>query len=58
MELICKFPSFGKPTAALCIPILVEKLGDIKLKKSAGDTLTAFSEKISLQFILGQGLNN
>ncbi|CAG8439476.1 8530_t:CDS:10 [Diversispora eburnea] len=47
-------PSFGKPTAALCIPILSEKLGDIKVKKSAGETLTAFAEKISLQFVLGQ----
>ncbi|CAB4442075.1 unnamed protein product, partial [Rhizophagus irregularis] len=41
-----KFPSFGKPAATLAIPILVEKLGDIKLKKSAGDALMAFSEKI------------
>ncbi|RIA95528.1 armadillo-type protein [Glomus cerebriforme] len=49
-----KIPSFGKPTAALAIPILVEKLGDIKLKKSAGDALMTFSEKISLQFILSQ----
>ncbi|CAB4441999.1 unnamed protein product [Rhizophagus irregularis] len=49
-----KFPSFGKPAATLAIPILVEKLGDIKLKKSAGDALMAFSEKISLQFVLSQ----
>ncbi|CAG8440367.1 2083_t:CDS:10, partial [Acaulospora morrowiae] len=55
MELLCtKVPSFDKPTAALCIPVLVDKLGDIKLKKSASDTLTAFSEKISLQFVIGQ----
>ncbi|CAG8520285.1 7962_t:CDS:10 [Acaulospora colombiana] len=55
MEFLCnKVPSFDKPTAALCIPVLVDKLGDIKLKKSATDTLTAFSEKISLQFIIGQ----
>ncbi|CAI2189255.1 12155_t:CDS:10, partial [Funneliformis geosporum] len=55
MEILClKVPSFGKPTAALAIPILLEKLGDIKLKYSAGDVLTAFSEKISLQFVLSQ----
>ncbi|CAG8566357.1 15598_t:CDS:10, partial [Funneliformis caledonium] len=34
--------------------VLIEKLGDIKLKKSAGDALTAFSEKISLQFVISQ----
>ncbi|CAG8731036.1 7467_t:CDS:2, partial [Cetraspora pellucida] len=49
-----KTPSFGKPTAALAIPVLLEKLGDIKLKKCAGETLTAFTEKISLQFVIGQ----
>ncbi|CAG8714523.1 7634_t:CDS:10, partial [Racocetra persica] len=55
MELLSsKAPSFGKPTAALAIPVLFEKLGDIKLKKSAGETLTAFAEKISLQFVLWQ----
>ncbi|CAG8557067.1 17160_t:CDS:10, partial [Dentiscutata erythropus] len=55
MELIAsKIPSFGKPAAALAIPVLLEKLGDIKLKKSAGETLTAFAEKTSLQFVLGQ----
>ena len=32
----------------------MEKLGDIKLKKSAGDALMAFSEKISIQFVLSQ----
>ena len=38
------------------ILVLVEKLGDIKQKKSAGDALMAFSEKISLQFVLSQGI--
>lgn len=27
----------------------------MKLKKSAGDALTAFAEKTSLQFVLNQG---
>ncbi|CAG8499882.1 1285_t:CDS:10, partial [Ambispora leptoticha] len=49
-----KIPSFSKPSAALATPILIEKLGDIKLKKSAGDCLTKFCEKISLQFVLSQ----
>lgn len=34
---------------------LTEKLGDIKLKKHAGDCLVAFAEKTSLQFVLSQG---
>jgi hypothetical protein len=28
----------------------------MKLKKPAGDALLAFSEKTSLQFVLGQGM--
>ncbi|KAI9004872.1 armadillo-type protein [Phycomyces nitens] len=45
-------PKFSKSCAALAIPGLVEKLGDIKLKKNAGECLIAFAEKISLQFVL------
>jgi cytoskeleton-associated protein 5 len=33
---------------------MVEKLGDIKLKKPAGECLVAFAEKTSLQFVLSQ----
>lgn len=40
---------------ALCVGHLTEKLGDMKLKKPAGDTLTTFAEKTSLQFVLNQG---
>ncbi|WWC63568.1 uncharacterized protein I303_106172 [Kwoniella dejecticola CBS 10117] len=50
-----KSPSFGKPAAALVIGHLTDKLGDMKLKKPAGDTLTIFAEKTSLAFILAQG---
>lgn len=50
-----KSPSFGKPAAALCIGHLSDKLGDLKLKKPAGDALTAFAEKTSLAFVLQQG---
>ncbi|KAJ7172511.1 armadillo-type protein [Mycena filopes] len=47
-------PSFGRSCPALCIPHLAEKLGDLKLKKPAGDTLLIFAEKTSLQFVLNQ----
>lgn len=49
-----KCPKFTKACAALCIPVMVEKLGDIKLKKPAGECLVAIAEKISLQFVLSQ----
>jgi cytoskeleton-associated protein 5 len=49
-------PSFGRSSVALCVPHLTEKLGDMKLKKPAGDTLLSFAEKTSLQFVLGQGV--
>lgn len=48
-------PSFGRASAALSIPHLSEKLGDMKLKKPAGETLLLFAEKASLQFVLGHG---
>ncbi|PPQ78088.1 hypothetical protein CVT25_015622 [Psilocybe cyanescens] len=47
-------PSFGRSCAALSVSHLTEKLGDLKLKKPAGDTLLAFAEKTSLQFVFGQ----
>jgi cytoskeleton-associated protein 5 len=50
-----KSPSFGKPSAALAIGPLSEKLGDMKLKKPAGDALVAFAEKTSFAFVLAQG---
>jgi cytoskeleton-associated protein 5 len=48
-------PSFSRSCVALSTPHLVEKLGDMKLKKPAGETLVAFAEKTSLQFVLSQG---
>ena len=48
-------PSFGRASVALSIPHLSEKLGDMKLKKPAGETLLLFAEKTSLQFVLGHG---
>lgn len=50
-----KCPSFGRPSAALCVGHLSEKLGDLKLKKPAGDTLFLLAEKTSLSFVLNQG---
>ncbi|KAJ7582745.1 hypothetical protein C8J56DRAFT_791650 [Mycena floridula] len=47
-------PSFGRSCVALCVAHLSEKLGDLKLKKPAGDTLLMFAEKTSLQFVLNQ----
>ncbi|KAL7422401.1 hypothetical protein Q5752_003047 [Cryptotrichosporon argae] len=49
-----KSPSFGKPAAALVIGPLTDKLGDMKLKKPAGDALTAMAERTSLAFVLAQ----
>ncbi|KIR73278.1 microtubule Associated protein [Cryptococcus deuterogattii CA1014] len=50
-----KSPTFGKPAAALAIGPLTDKLGDLKLKKSSGDALSTFAERISLAFVLAQG---
>lgn len=47
-------PSFGRSCVALSSGHLSEKLGDVKLKKPAGDALTVFAEKTSLQFVLNQ----
>ncbi|KAG0707800.1 armadillo-type protein [Suillus ampliporus] len=47
-------PSFGRSCVALSTSHLSEKLGDMKLKKPAGDALTAFAENTSLQFVLNQ----
>ncbi|KAG1905687.1 armadillo-type protein [Suillus fuscotomentosus] len=51
-------PSFGRSCVALSTSHLSEKLGDMKLKKSAGDALTAFAEKTSLQFVLNQAYDS
>ncbi|KAF8323194.1 ARM repeat-containing protein [Clavulina sp. PMI_390] len=44
-------PSFSKSCIVLSAPHLTDKLGDIKLKKPATDTLLVFAEKTSLAFI-------
>ncbi|KAJ1962929.1 hypothetical protein IWQ62_003374, partial [Dispira parvispora] len=47
-------PSFGRPSAALAVQLVAEKLGDIKLKKAAAETLEGFAETFSLPFVLSQ----
>ncbi|KAG9105033.1 Microtubule-associated protein, microtubule dynamics during spindle orientation [Ceratobasidium sp. 370] len=46
--------SFGRGSVALAVPHLAEKLGDMKLKKPAGDLMLLFAEKTSLSFVLSQ----
>ncbi|KAJ9096595.1 hypothetical protein QFC19_007128 [Naganishia cerealis] len=49
-----KCATFGRPSAALAIGPLSDKLGDLKLKKPASETLGMFAEKTSLGFVLSQ----
>lgn len=49
-------PSFARASVALSIAPLCEKLGDIKLKGPAGETLTLYAEKTSFGFVLMQAL--
>ena len=49
--------TFGKPSAALCIGHLTDKLGDMKLKAPSGEALTTIAEKTSLAFALTQGMS-
>ena len=51
-----KSPSFGRTAVALSVGHLSEKLGDMKLKKPAGDAMTLYAEKTSLAFVLAQGM--
>ena len=50
-----KSPTFDRPAIGLSVGHLSEKLGDMKLKKPAGDALTIYAEKTSLAFVLTQG---
>lgn len=53
-QLAAESPTWSKAPMAVSIPVLCDKLGDIKLKKPATDALIAFAEKSSLGFVLGQ----
>lgn len=50
-------PSFARASASLSMAPLCEKLGDMKLKAPAGETLTLFAEKTSFGFVLAQALS-
>lgn len=47
-------PSFNKAAGAISIPGITDKLGDMKVKKTASDCMTTIAEKLSLQFVLSQ----
>ncbi|KAI5453121.1 hypothetical protein NCC49_006149 [Naganishia albida] len=49
-----KCAKFGRSSAALAIGPLTDKLGDLKLKKPAGEALGMFAEKTSLGFVFSQ----
>ena len=49
-------PSFGRAAAALTIPPLCEKLGDLKLKATAGETLLQYADATSFGFVLAQAV--
>lgn len=49
-------PTFSRPSVALSTHPLCDKLGDIKLKGPAGDTLAAYAERTSFPFVLKQSL--
>ncbi|KAG8879893.1 Microtubule-associated protein, microtubule dynamics during spindle orientation [Tulasnella sp. 331] len=53
-----KCPSFSKSCVAISTGHLSEKLGDMKLKKPAGDVLLLFAEKTSLSLVLSQGMKS
>lgn len=48
-------PTWSRACSALTIGPMSDKLGDVKLRGPVGETLTAYVEKFSLQFVLGQG---
>ncbi|KDQ20349.1 hypothetical protein BOTBODRAFT_153038 [Botryobasidium botryosum FD-172 SS1] len=47
-------PTFSKSCVAHAASHLTEKLGDMKLKKPAGEALITFAERTSLSFVLSQ----
>ncbi|KAJ1736301.1 hypothetical protein LPJ61_000085 [Coemansia biformis] len=47
---------FTAGAAALCVPALVDRLGDIKLKTPASDALVAIAERFSLRMIVNMAL--
>jgi len=56
MQAMQELGSFGRNTAALTIPPLCEKLGDMKLKATAGETLMLYAEAVSFGYVLAQSV--
>ncbi|KAI9009704.1 armadillo-type protein [Gaertneriomyces semiglobifer] len=51
--LAAEVPRFDRSAGTIITPPIAEKLGDMKVKRVAGDCMTAIAEKLSLQFVLG-----
>ncbi|ORX82097.1 ARM repeat-containing protein [Anaeromyces robustus] len=49
---ISSLPSFNEPIAAILIPKITEKIGDLKIKKIAGECLESYIETIGFQTVL------
>ncbi|KAJ2784578.1 hypothetical protein H4R18_001043 [Coemansia javaensis] len=47
---------FTAGAAALCVPALVDRLGDVKLRAPAGEALVAIAERWSLRLVVGLAL--
>ncbi|KAI9105402.1 hypothetical protein DFS34DRAFT_7380 [Phlyctochytrium arcticum] len=47
-------PSFNRAAGAAIIPGLADNLGDMKVKRVAGDCLTVIAEKLTFQFVLNE----
>lgn len=56
LQSMTMLPSFDRPAIALTVQPLSEKLGDMKLKGAAGETLCQYAEVTSLGFVLAQSL--
>ncbi|TPX36658.1 hypothetical protein SmJEL517_g01345 [Synchytrium microbalum] len=50
--------NFGRGSASLAIPGLVEKLSDVKIKKLATEALTSIAASTSLQFVLHEAIES
>ena len=56
LRMLADLSSFDRACAALAIPPLCDKIGDIKLKGPAGETLVCFAEHTSLGFVLEKAM--
>ena len=56
MQRMTQLPTFGRATVALTVQPMCDKLGDMKLKALAGETLLQYAEVTSLSAVLTQSL--